>query len=544
MDLADIADKLAAQPWEGHTITSVEHSRAEDFSFVEQITADPFMAAFDWVEWMRHVPPFLRVCVTVEAAPGSQFEFEVWLPVDDWNGRVVTIGNGGPAMGLIPPGLIAATQENYAAIHGNLGTGPDLDRGVDTPAVWADFGWRATHLMTVIGKQIVEIVYGAKPQYSYFYGCSTGGQQGVSAAENTPGDFDGIAALVPAIGRTYLHVYTLWNAVNLLREDGSTVFSDDEVQRLAGITRGFFRARGDGAPSDEFVSNPHLGEGDSEEVLRLVGATGEFTGEQLNALLNVYRGPVNPRTEERIFCGLPVGGECHPLGLNYVAAPGYNVTSFYPVRWGLGVKYADHDWRSFDFDADVDSLRKLTRDLNADTAELDAFRAHGGKMIMASGAMDTVCPEPTITNYYERVLAKQGGLARAQDFFRYFIVPGMHHGSRGSADGFDFLGPADAEIPATAKFGMLWQGLFHAVVDWVENGSAPDVMMATGFNRTDTSPLFFGDPASGIRSQRPVYPYPDATAYLGGDPTRPTSFARSDGGLHNPPERAERYWPR
>lgn len=73
---------------------------------------------------------------------------------------------------------------------------------------------------------------------------------------------------------------------------------------------------------------------------------------------------------------------------------------------------------------------------------------------------------------------------------------------------------------------MLWQGLFHAVVEWVENGSAPDVMMATGFNRTDTSPLFFGDPASGIRSQRPVYPYPDATAYLGGDPTRPTSFAR------------------
>jgi hypothetical protein len=109
-DLADVAHKLAAQPWERHTITSVEHSRAQDFPFVEQITADLFMAAFDWVEWMRHVPPFLRVCVTVEAAPGSHFEFEVWLPVGDWNGRVVTIGNGGPAMGLIPPGLIAATR--------------------------------------------------------------------------------------------------------------------------------------------------------------------------------------------------------------------------------------------------------------------------------------------------------------------------------------------------------------------------------------------------------------------------------------------------
>jgi len=54
---------------------------------------------------------------------------------------------------------------------------------VGNPEVWKDFGFRATHLMTVAAKQIVRAHYGKEPEFSYFSGGSTGGQQALQEAQ-------------------------------------------------------------------------------------------------------------------------------------------------------------------------------------------------------------------------------------------------------------------------------------------------------------------------------------------------------------------------
>ena len=63
--------------------------------------------------------------------------------------------------------------------------------------------------------------------------------------------------------------------------------------------------------------------------------------------------------------------------------------------------------------------------------------------------------------YYERLGASNGGAAPVMNWSRLFLVPGMGHCGGGAAalDSFDLL---------------------TAVVDWVEKGTAPDSVTATG----------------------------------------------------------------
>ena len=43
----------------------------------------------------RTLPAFCRVAATAAPTPDSAIKFEVWLPVEGWNGKFVAVGNGG-----------------------------------------------------------------------------------------------------------------------------------------------------------------------------------------------------------------------------------------------------------------------------------------------------------------------------------------------------------------------------------------------------------------------------------------------------------------
>src|SRR6185369_9781833 len=74
-----------------------------------------------------------------------------------------------------------------------------------------DFGYRAVHVSTVIGKAIIRRYYGSSPSHSYFEGCSNGGRLGVQEAERYPQDFDGIIAGAPDIDFTGLMINFNWD---------------------------------------------------------------------------------------------------------------------------------------------------------------------------------------------------------------------------------------------------------------------------------------------------------------------------------------------
>jgi len=273
------------------------------------------------------------------------------------------------------------------------------------------------------------------------------------------------------------------------------------------------------------VTNPRLNARLKEELWVQMIEAGFLTEDQLRRLAALYEGPTHPQTGERLYCGFAPGAEPGFFGLNAVKIPGYTYEYLYPVRWLCGQNFADFDPFSCDVFALAEQAGPLAQELNTDSADVSAFKAASGKLIMTSGAMDAVVPEPNITSYYERVAAAQGGMEQTRDFFRYFIVPGFSHSIKGGL-GTDYIGHANGSLPESTGYipvAYYDAGMVASIMDWVEKDIAPDAITATGFLEMKHGGILVPDPDKGIRFQRQVKAYP-------GD------------GLRVPEPRAEKYW--
>lgn len=137
-----------------------------------------------------------------------------------------------------------------------------------------------------------------------------------------------------------------------------------------------------------------------------------------------------------------------------------------------------------------------------DETNLDVLRDTGSKMIVVHGAADGVFSPDDTAAWYDRV---SDAYADADDFVRYFEVPGMAHVSGGAAtDQFDGLG---------------------ALIDWVENGQAPDTLVASARGAGNPGGENAEVPADWAADRtRPLCPYPTVATYAEGDPEVASSF--------------------
>jgi feruloyl esterase len=151
----------------------------------------------------------------------------------------------------------------------------------------------------------------------------------------------------------------------------------------------------------------------------------------------------------------------------------------------------------FDFDRDPATLARARRIYDATSHDLRAFKARGGKMLMWHGLADGAIMATSSAAYYDDVVKVMGGRPQTEDFFRLFLIPGVHHCAGG---------------PGPNEFDAL-----TLLENWVEKGQAPDVLM--------TARSIDGV----VERTRPVYSYPIQARYSGqGDPKQASSFVPVD----------------
>ncbi len=502
------------------TITSATLMAAGRF------TPPPESYAPDLAQRAARMPAFCRVEIKATPTPDSNIGIEVWLPVQTWNGRLLGTGNGGPAGSIAyGMGMIEGLRRGFAVANTDMGTAPDVDDAADKPERWADFGYRATHEMTRVAKQLVSAFYGSANFRSYFEGCSTGGQQALSTTQRYPDDYDGVLVGDPGNNRTHVHTSFLWNA-NALNATSDSRLSDANLSMISKAVIASCGGKDGGAPGDAFLTDPRQCRFDPETLPKCeAGKPGDncLTAPQLTALRKLYAGPTNPRTGEQIYPPLTVGSEDQPLGPSMAGDPViWPALQYYPFRWALG---SDFDPKTFDFDRDLDRVDALLSSrVNVNGTDMADFRRRGGKLMLYTGLADPAVPFQEIVNYYERAVASRGDLAATQDYFRLYLVPGMAH-CFGGPGATDFGQPFTSVVPDNPEADGLM-----SLVRWVEDGVAPDRLVGTRYDTT-----------GAIDAQRPICTYPALPHYTGGDPTSAASFQCVSGERGSPLKPADRY---
>ncbi len=437
---------------------------------------------------VKNLPQFLRIAFTSKPTPKSNIRIELWLPKDSWNGCFLGTGNGGSAGKISYGGFISGVTKGYATANTDMGTSPDVYKIIDYPERWADFGYRSNHLMTMLSKIILEIYYKRAARYSYFQGCSTGDEQALMEAQRYPEDYNGIIAGAPANNRTHLHTLFVWNLVSAFDSKNNAINSEKKMGLLKKLLLRNYGGKDGGAPGDNFFTDPRTLSFNPDILPKCSEGISDscFSKEEIEALKKLYAGTTNMRTGERIYAPSPLGASYLEIKLTG--------TLFYMFKWIFG---ADFDYTTFDFDRDMHRMDSiLSPILNANNSDLSAFKNKGGKLLMYTGTEDQLVPYPDAINYYERVIETQGSLRDTQNFFRFFLVPGMGH--CGGGPGLNDIGDK-----------------LMVMRDWVEKGIAPEKIIATAFSCCNTYETRF---------KRPIYPYPEFPTYKGGDPNLPDSY--------------------
>jgi feruloyl esterase len=439
---------------------------------------------------IEELPRFCRVAGRVEAA----IEFEVWLPIDTHDERLVALGNGAMGGAISFQGLGIALRNGFAAVATDTGhtvTGSfDASWALNRPDLIEDFGHRALHVSVVNAKKIARAFYGEPPRYSYYAGCSKGGQQGLMAAQRYPEDFDGIVVGNPAHDWTRFYAGGhLWYALATLEDPDSYIPADklplitDAVNRACDALDGI---------EDGIIHDPRDCAFDPATLLCSSGQDPAtcLGDKQVGALEKIYAGATDS-AGQLIYPGLTPGSESAGwAGWVTGAAPFQSLHYLAAHDFFRFMVFDDPDWdfRTFDYDRDVAfALGKVGAALDAVDPDLSAFRDRGGKILMYHGWADPDISPYSAIDYYDSVVAHLGGRDEVDGWFRLFMAPGMGHCAGGPGpDSFDTAG---------------------AIQAWLEEDVAPDRLVAAK-----------NEGGRAVRT-RPLCPHPMVARYTGSGST-------------------------
>jgi feruloyl esterase len=450
------------------------------------------------------LPAYCRLDGTIDARKGLNgvaygIGFALALP-EDWNGRFLMQGGGGlngsvgAPLGTVATGGTSALARGFAVVStdtGHQGRGGFDASFMQDQQASLDFAYAAIGRVADTAKRIVAQYYSKPADHSYFAGCSTGGREAMLMTQRYPAYFDGVIAGAPAMRTNMSGIGDRWFAVTLnevapKNAQGQPVTRDalsdsDRKTVIDGILNAC--DAGDGL-KDGMIFNTQSCRFDPKALV----CSGEkkdgcLSSAQAAALTKAFDGPKDSKGRVVYPSFAPDSGMASTQGI-----PGLLLGGLNPVGPGFTEIGMDVDKAVEQAQADpAEGVTTTSRWTN-----LNTFSGHGGKLLFFHGVSDPWFSARDTIDYYERMTQANGGADMVRNWSRLFLVPGMGHCGGGPAalDTFDAL---------------------SAMVDWVEKGTAPASLTATGRPFPNRS--------------RPLCAYPQHAQYKGqGDPERAENF--------------------
>jgi len=488
-------------------------SVAQNGSFGDAATnlAFPFNAT--------NLPALCAVSINVKSSANSSYNLGVFLP-QVWNGRMMTTGNGGYGGGISWPDMGALSRYGFATVStdtGHSSSPVDGKWALNQPERLIDWGYRAMHGSVVTAKQVVAAFYGEPIKYSYYSSCSTGGRQGLKEIQLHPDSFDGISVGAPAWWFPNLPSATLKQGLYNLPADGPGHIPPSLFPAI--VAEMVKQCDPQDGLRDGIISDPFGCNFDFDRLLCVPGrpanASSCLTSAQLHTASQFYHDFVDTN-QTFVFPAVSLGVD--PTFL--LSAPSTLGSDYY--------RYWVHNDSSWDFTgftyADVQLAQRIDPGQATPDAfgDMTAFMRRGGKLLQYHGLADNLIPTRSSLVFYDgvyRALAPRG--VTLDDFYRLFLIPGMQHCSGADVAPWYIAGAgqtiANGAAGAIPGLADPRHDVVLALMRWVEQGVAPDTIVATKFRGDDV--------AQGVLSQRPVCVYPKQARYNGtGDPSAAESW--------------------
>ncbi|AQT51560.1 feruloyl esterase (plasmid) [Paraburkholderia sp. PGU19] len=456
---------------------------------------------------------------------------EVDLPTN-FNGKSVHFGGGGfdgtipntegsPADGFLtgtePAGVSTPLRRGYVTFGSDSGHAANAFDGTFATNDEALANYAGEHIKKThdFAAYIATARYGSDFVHSYFIGGSSGGRQGLIAAQRFPHDYDGIISTFPASGITGLWLQMGRISRSLLAPGGYVTPAKGKAL-LAAVMKQCDAL--DGA-ADGIISNPAACVFDPATIRCPGGVdTGDSclsdaqintmttAGTPLNFSFNLANG-IQSFPAFNAFTGADfwsVGFAWGASATDAIVEPGViGKSAFYYTFSNDMLRFAvarDPGLSILNFNPANPGLltsrvQVVSALMDSTSTDLSQFQARGGKIILQHGQSDQFIPAQLSIDYYDRLVSRFGQGPLSQ-FLKFYLVPGAAHGVGG-------------------QFNGSYDGL-TALDNWVTKGTEPKNLTIT-----DLAP-----PTAG--RTRPMCEYPQWPKYVGGDPNLAASFVCSN----------------
>jgi feruloyl esterase len=462
----------------------------------------------------------------VSSVDGQSYaiNFEVRLP-KAWNGRFFHQGNGGTDGNVVTAtGSFGGGPTTHALLQGFAVLSSDAGHtaaqgsafGID-PQARLDYGYQAVAKLTPMAKSLIQTAYGKAPDRSYFGGCSNGGRHTLVAAARYPEQYDGYLAGAPGFNLPKAVIANIASAQRLITvatdpANLSSSFTTAERTLLSNAVLAKCDAL-DGA-SDGLIQDVAACQAAFNFATDVPTCTGARDGSCLSA---AQKTAIAPRFSGTLTSTGAAVYNSFPYDAGHGAAgiPFWMFTA--PLALDSGAvgqifkvppePVAGFNGPAFTLAANIDTLVAQINATNAVYAEsamgfmtpphptdLSTLKNRGAKMMVYQGVSDPIFSVNDTTQWYEGLRSANAG--DASNFARLFRIPGMGHCSGG---------------PATDQFDAL-----TALVAWVEQGQAPDSLLATARGTGNAGGANADLPAAWASTRsRPLCAYPKVARYKG-----------------------------